>query len=111
MHEDPSMLQQRLNQDLLPDAKRGQSNSRPRPLNGSTPTFNPSQADIPASLGRLLQVYPCLQRHPHPFLVHFSIVFIYAAVFLSLLFLVLGHTELEISAFYCVARASFFCRR
>ena len=33
---------------------------------------------------------------------HFSIVFIYAATFLSLLFLVIGHAEIEISAFYCI---------
>ena len=74
----------------------------PNLLGGSAPIFEPSQLDIPASLGRLLQAYPYLQRHPHPFLVHFAIVFIYAATFLSLLFLVVGSLTLEIAAFYCV---------
>ncbi len=82
--------QKKVNQNLLPDAKSGQSDSRPRSLNGSVPAFEPSQINLPAFLVRLLQAYPFLQRHPHPFLVHFSIVFIYAAAFLSLLFLVIG---------------------
>jgi uncharacterized membrane protein len=83
-------------------------NRRSPSLNGSAPAFDPSQDNLPAFLVRLLQAYPYLQRHPHPFLVHFSIVFIYAAAFLSLLFLVGGPIALEISAFYCVGAGLIF---
>jgi uncharacterized membrane protein len=81
---------------------------RPRSKGGSLSGFDRWQADVPPLLGRLLQAYPFLQRHPHPFLVHFSIVFIYATAFFSLLYLASGSTCLEISAFYCLGAGLLF---
>lgn len=70
--------------------------------------FDPAQTAIPPFLGRLLSAYPVLRRHPHPFLVHFAIVFIYAAACLSLLYLAGGPANLEASAFYCLAAGLLF---
>jgi uncharacterized membrane protein len=75
---------------------------RPRSKESSPLAFDPAQAEIPPFLKRLLLAYPYLQRYPHSFLVHFSIVFIYTTGFFSLLFLVSGNNALEISAFYCL---------
>jgi uncharacterized membrane protein len=76
-----------------------------RPQGTDPLAFDPSRADLPPFLGRLLLAYPSLRRHPHPFLVHFVIVFIYAAAFLSLLYLAGGAAALEVSAFYCLGAA------
>jgi uncharacterized membrane protein len=95
MSEDPSFLPPRSGREVS-------ATSRPRSKGNRPLTFDPSQADLPPFLIRLLRVYPYLQRHPHPFLVHFAIVFIYAAAFLSLLYLAGGGAALEISAFYCL---------
>ena len=101
MSEDPSFLPPKSGKEVSAD-------SRPRSKGNRPLTFDLSHADLPPFLERLLQAYPYLQRHPHPFLVHFVIVFIYAATFLSLLFLVVGSPTLEISAFYCVGAGLLF---
>lgn len=76
--------------------------------NGPPETINSSWTETPPFLGRLIQAFPYLKRHPHPFLVHFSIVFIYAAAFLNLLYLAIGHKQLEIAAFYCIGAGLVF---
>jgi uncharacterized membrane protein len=95
------------NQFLLSDESPEQS-SGSGSRGGPSPAFNPSPKDLPPFLIRLFQAYPFLQRHPHPFLVHFAIVFTYTATVLSLLFLAIGHIELEISAFYCLGAGLLF---
>ena len=70
---------------------------RPKPASG---TVTLPLAVLPAFLGRFLKRYPSLVRHPHPFAVHFPIVFLYAAAFFDLLYLGTGSTSLETSGFH-----------
>jgi uncharacterized membrane protein len=58
---------------------------------------------LPAALDRLLRKYPGLVRHPHAFVVHFPIVFLYSAAFCDLVYLGTGITSLETSAFHFLA--------
>ncbi len=55
---------------------------------------------LPAPLERLFKKYPGLVRHPHAFIVHFPIVFMYSAAFCDLVFLATGLPSLETSAFH-----------
>jgi uncharacterized membrane protein len=55
---------------------------------------------LPAPLERLFKKYPGLVRHPHAFVVHFPIVFLYSAAFCDLVYLATGFTSLESSAFH-----------
>jgi uncharacterized membrane protein len=75
------------------------SHLRPRSQGGSKPSARPSEA-LPDALGRILQKYPALQRHPHPFVVHFPIVFLLAAAFFNLAFLTTGASSFETTAFH-----------
>ncbi len=102
MTDDPSFLTPRPIQDFSAASKPEWAVLRPGSKGVSPLAFDSAQSDVPPFLGRLLQAYPYLQRHPHPFLVHFSIAFIYAAAFFSLLYLASGAATLEISAFYCL---------
>ncbi len=74
-----------------------QGTHRPKPAEGAAAL--PSGV-LPAALERLLKKYPGLVRHPHAFVVHFPIVFLYSAAFCDLVYLVTGVTSLEISAFH-----------
>jgi uncharacterized membrane protein len=76
------------------------SHLRPRPQGGSEPSARPSEALPDALVGRILQKYPALQRHPHPFVVHFPIVFLLAAAFFNLVFLATGAPPFETTAFH-----------
>ena len=71
--------------------------SRPKPAVGP-PVLPPGV--LPAPLERLLKKYPGLVRHPHPFAVHFPIVFFYSAALLSLAYLATGIASLDSSAFH-----------
>jgi uncharacterized membrane protein len=51
----------------------------------------------------MLRKYPVLQRHPHPFTVHFPIVFFLAAPFFTLAYLATGSFAFEATAFHCLA--------
>jgi uncharacterized membrane protein len=55
---------------------------------------------LPQALGRILKKYPSLWRHPHPFIVHFPIVFLLSAAFFNLMYLATGVPSLETSAFH-----------
>ena len=46
--------------------------------------------------------YPYLRRHPHPAVSHFPIVFMLAASFFSVLYLLTGVTSFETTAFHCL---------
>lgn len=101
MPNDPASVTQKFDKTKTAAPRPKPASLRPQPKGTSPPTFESSQSAIPQFLGRLLQVYPHFRRHPHPFLVHFSITFIYAAAFFSLLYLASGADAFERSAFYC----------
>jgi uncharacterized membrane protein len=62
---------------------------------------------LPAPLERLLKKYPGLVRHPHPFAVHFIIVFLYSAAFCDLVYLATGIASFETSAFHFLGAGLF----
>ena len=102
MPNDPASVTQKFDKTKTAAPRTEPASLRPQPKGTSPPAFKSSESAIPQFLGRLLQAYPHLQRHPHPFLVHFSITFIYAAAFFSLLYLASGSDAFERSAFYCL---------
>ena len=57
---------------------------------------------LPRWLAGLVARFPYLQRHPHPALSHFPIVFMLAASFFSVLFLLTGVGSFETTAFHCL---------
>ncbi len=59
----------------------------------------------PRSYAALAARYPYLQRHPHPAVSHFPIVFIWAVSFFSVLYLVTGVASFETTAFHCLGGA------
>jgi uncharacterized membrane protein len=75
---------------------------RTRPQDRPIPAFFLSDRAFPEPVTRLLQKYPSLQRHPHPFAVHFPIVFFLAAPFFTLAYLVTGSSAFEATAFHCL---------
>lgn len=103
MNENPIVPPPDIDQDIPLISLSGRTIFRPRSQGSSPLALHQSPAEVPPFLKRLLLAYPYLQRHPHPFMVHFAIVFIYASTFFSLLYLVSGNNTLEVSAFYCAA--------
>ena len=57
---------------------------------------------LPPWLARLVVRYPYLRRHPHPAVAHFPIVFMLAASFFSVLYLLTRVTSFETTAFHCL---------
>jgi uncharacterized membrane protein len=53
-------------------------------------------------MAELVRRYPLLRRHPHPALSHFPIVFMLAASFFSILYLLTGVASFETTAFHCL---------
>jgi uncharacterized membrane protein len=56
----------------------------------------------PAWLAALAARYPYLRRHPHPAVSHFPIVFMLAASFFSVLYLLTKEASFETTAFHCL---------
>lgn len=56
----------------------------------------------PPWLAKLLERHPYLRRHPHPALSHFPIVFMLAASFFSVLYLLTGVPSFDTTAFHCL---------
>jgi uncharacterized membrane protein len=79
--------------------------SRPQPKGEKAESFIPSEIDLPEPFLRVLRRYPSLQRHPHPFVVHFPVVFALAAAFFSLLYLGTGVISFDTTAFHCLGAA------
>lgn len=92
-------------QDQEPRQRETEAKTRPRPKGREASPFMSPEVDLPRPLIRVLQRYPCLQRHPHPFVVHFPIVFTLAAAFFSLLYLLAGGNSFETTAFHCLGAA------
>ena len=63
---------------------------------------------MPKFLSQLLTRYPILRRHPHPMLVHFPIVFMFAAPLFNLLYLITGITSFELTAVHCLGAGILF---
>lgn len=57
---------------------------------------------LPPWLAGLVERYPLLRRHPHPALSHFPIVFMLAASFFSVLYLLTREASFETTAFHCL---------
>ena len=57
---------------------------------------------LPPRLAGLAERYPYLQRHPHPAVSHFPIVFMLAASTFSVLYLLTGVASFETTAFHCL---------
>ena len=58
---------------------------------------------MPAFLSGLLHRFPLLRRHPHPMMVHFPIVFMFAVFLFDGLFLLTGAEAFETTAMHCLA--------
>ena len=82
---------------MPPDAE---SPPGPKPEHDDAQEADSRLATRPQALGRILKKYPSLWRHPHPFMVHFPIVFLLAAAFFNLMYLATGVASLETSAFH-----------
>jgi predicted heme/steroid binding protein/uncharacterized membrane protein len=67
-----------------------------------------SERPMPNFLSRLLMRYPLLRRHPHPMLVHFPIVFMFATPLFNLLYLITGIASFEITAVHCLGAGILF---
>jgi uncharacterized membrane protein len=61
-----------------------------------------SDRPLPRWLTGLVARYPYLQHHPHPAMSHFPIVFMLAASFFSVLYLLTGVGSFETTAFHCL---------
>jgi uncharacterized membrane protein len=68
----------------------------------SRPENSVSSRLLPAGMTGLVERYPFLRRHPHPAMSHFPIVFMLAASFFSLLYLVTGVASFDTTAFHCL---------
>jgi predicted heme/steroid binding protein/uncharacterized membrane protein len=73
-------------------------------------TDNEGAADqqLPSWLKSFLDRYPFFRRHPHPMLIHYPIVFMFAAVGFMLLALLTGSRSLEATAFHCLGAGLIF---
>jgi uncharacterized membrane protein len=82
----------------------GEAGAQPRPRPQGRPAVAAILSDpaLPGPVIRLLREYPALRRHPHPFVVHFPIVFFLAAAFFTLTYLVTGSPAFEATAFHCL---------
>jgi len=67
-----------------------------------------SERPMPEFLSQLLARYPMLRRHPHPMLVHFPIVFMFAAPLFNLLYLITGISSFELTALHCLGAGILF---
>lgn len=63
---------------------------------------------LPPWLARILRRYPILGRHPHPMLVHYPIVFMFAVPGFTLLALISGVKSFETTAFHCLGAGVLF---
>jgi len=67
-----------------------------------------AERPMPRFLAGLLSRYPILRRHPHPMVVHFPIVFMFATTLFNLLYLVTRYRAFEITALHCLGGGIIF---
>ncbi len=58
--------------------------------------------DLPPPLARFLHRHPLCRRHPHPMAARFAIVFMLAAPFFAVIYLITGVPSFETTAFHCL---------
>lgn len=63
---------------------------------------------MPPILQLLLHRFPMLKRHPHPMTVHFPIVFAFAVVVFTLIALLTGKKNFELTALHCLGAGLLF---
>ena len=63
---------------------------------------------MPHWLAGLLDQFPFLHRHPHPMVVHFPIVFSFAAALFNILYFLTGHRPFETTALHCLGGGVLF---
>ena len=68
----------------------------------------PVDRRLPSWLARLLKSFPILERHPHPMLVHYPIVFMFSTVGFTLLALLTGIRSFATTAFHCLGAGILF---
>jgi len=69
---------------------------------GDCESSQPGGEKLPPGMARLLHRHPAWRRHPHPIVVHFTIVYMLSTTFFSLLYLLMQIPSLEITAYYCL---------
>jgi predicted heme/steroid binding protein/uncharacterized membrane protein len=67
-----------------------------------------SERPMPKFLSQILGRWPLLRRHPHPMLVHFPIVFMFAASLFNILYLITGIRSFEVTALHCLGGGILF---
>jgi predicted heme/steroid binding protein/uncharacterized membrane protein len=67
-----------------------------------------SERPVPPMISALLRRFPILRRHPHPMMVHFPIVFMFAFFLFCGLFLLTGVEAFETTALHCLAAGVLF---
>ena len=93
---------------VVPSQGESSAQPGPRPKGRAADAFPLSEIVLPNPFIRMLHKYPCFRRHPHPFVVHFPIVFFLAAAFFTLAYLVTGSSAFEATAFHCLGAGVFF---
>ncbi len=63
---------------------------------------------LPRIIALLLEKNPFFRRHPHPMTVHFPIVFMMAAPFFTVLYLITGIAAFDTTAFHCLGGGVLF---
>jgi len=63
---------------------------------------------LPRILIRIFDRYPLLNRHPHPFVVHFPLVFLVSSPLFTALYLITGTRTFEHTSFHCLAGGLLF---
>ena len=87
---------------VVPSQGETRVQPRTRPKDRPAAAYLLSDRAFPEPVIRMLHQYPFLQRHPHPFAVHFPIVFFLAAPLFTLAYLVTGSSAFEATAFHCL---------
>ncbi len=67
-----------------------------------------AERPLPGALSRLLERFPVLRRHPHPMLVHFPIVFMFAPTLFILLYFITSIQTFETTAWHCLGGGILF---
>jgi predicted heme/steroid binding protein/uncharacterized membrane protein len=68
----------------------------------------PDKRKMPRILTRIFDLYPILNRHPHPFIVHFPLVFLVSSPLFTALYLITGTRSFELTSFHCLAGGLLF---